>query len=158
MHAKTLGTHHQVTAATLQALQEAALEGPASPIGTYSCNLHILDPVGDAPQVTYMTADHWHQAQRADPVLSLMIVRMQDRTLGQSHFKPTSPLQLWQFLQVEVGFLYRKILPNESQEAQLQLVLPTAHSETTLKGCHDKICHVGLKQILNLMHNHFFCP
>ena len=45
-----------------------------------------------------MTMDDWHQAQWADPVLDIMIVRMQDQTLGQSPFKPNDLLKLNQFL------------------------------------------------------------
>ena len=39
------GTHLQVTAAAVKAVQEAALEGPTSPIEAYSCDLHILDSI-----------------------------------------------------------------------------------------------------------------
>ena len=81
-----MGKHYQVTAAAVQVMQEAVLEGPMSPIEAYSCDLHILDPVVDGPQVTGMTMDHWHQAQWADHVLGLIILRMQDGTLGQSPF------------------------------------------------------------------------
>ena len=42
------GSHLQVTAAAVQAVQEVALEGPTSPIETYSCNLHVLDSVQDS--------------------------------------------------------------------------------------------------------------
>ena len=45
------GTHLKVTAAAVQAVQEAALKGPASPIKAYSCDLHVLDPVQDSQQV-----------------------------------------------------------------------------------------------------------
>ena len=79
----TLGTHHQVTTVAVQAMQEPTLEDPASHTDAYSCNLHILDPVGDGPQVAYMTTDNWHQAQSADPVQGLVISRMQYGTLGQ---------------------------------------------------------------------------
>ena len=95
---KTLGTHHQVTAVAVHDLQEATLEGPTNPIEAHSCDLHILDLLGDGLQVTCMTTDDWHQAQRADSILSLVIVRMQDRTLGQSLCKPTNPLKLCQSL------------------------------------------------------------
>ena len=84
--AKALGVHHHITAAVVQALQEATLKSPIEP---YSCNLHILDLEGDSLQVTCITANDCHQAQRADPVLSLVIVRMQDRILGWSLCKPT---------------------------------------------------------------------
>ena len=49
------GTHLKVTATEVQAVQEAALEGPVSPIEAYSCNLHILDAVQDSQQVACMT-------------------------------------------------------------------------------------------------------
>ena len=64
-------------------MQEAALEGPTSPIEAYSyCDLHILDAVQDSQQVTCMTLEDWHQAQQGDPTLSLVISRLQDETLG----------------------------------------------------------------------------
>ena len=68
-------------AATVQAVQEAVHEGPTSPIKAYSCNLHILDIVQDSQQVTCMTLEDWHQAQQADPTLSLVISRLWDGTL-----------------------------------------------------------------------------
>ena len=77
------GTHLQVTAVAVQAMQEAVIEGPISPIEAYSCNLHILDSVLDSQQVTCMTMEDWCQAQQTDPILSLVITRLQDRTLGQ---------------------------------------------------------------------------
>ena len=57
-------------------MQEAALEGPTSPIEAYSCNLHVLDSVEDSKQVTFMSLEEWHQAQPADPTLSLVIARL----------------------------------------------------------------------------------
>ena len=57
---KTLGTHYRVTAVAVRALQEAAIKGPTSSIKGYSCDLLVLDPVWDSPQVTCMTADSWH--------------------------------------------------------------------------------------------------
>ena len=65
-----------------------------SPIEAYSCNLHILGSVKDSPQITCMTIDDWHQAQHADLVLSLIIMRLQDGTLGQCQLKPTHPSNL----------------------------------------------------------------
>ena len=69
------GTHLKVTAEVVQAVQEAALKGPASPIEAYSYDLHILDAVQDSHQVTCMTLKDWHQAQHLDPTLSLVISR-----------------------------------------------------------------------------------
>ena len=79
-------------------MHEAALKGPASPIKAYSYDLHILDAVQDSQQVTCMTLKDWHQAQQVDPTLSLVITRLQDRTLGQKWLKPTDPPKYGQFL------------------------------------------------------------
>ena len=46
-----LDTHYQVTTVVVQAMQEAALEGSTSPTEAPSCNLCILDLVGEGPQV-----------------------------------------------------------------------------------------------------------
>ena len=89
----TLGEHHWVTVAAVWALQEDTLKGPASPLEAYSCDLHILDLVGDGLQVTFMTTDDWHQAQQADPVLDLVILRMQDGTLGHAHWNRMTHLR-----------------------------------------------------------------
>ena len=67
----------------MQAAQEAALKGPASPIEAYSYDLHILDAIQECQQVTCMTLDDWCQAQQEDHTLSLVISRFQDGTLGQ---------------------------------------------------------------------------
>ena len=42
-------------------------------------------------QVTCMTIVNWCQAQEADPVLSLVIARLWDRTLGKGQPKVTDP-------------------------------------------------------------------
>ena len=85
------GTHLKVTATAVQAVQETALKGPASPIEAYSCNLHVLDAIQDSKQVAYMTLQDWHQAQEADPVLSLVIARLRDWMLGKGLFNTIDP-------------------------------------------------------------------
>ena len=60
------GTHLQVTAAAVWAVQEATFKGPTSPIEAYSCDLHTLDSVQDSQQVTCMTMEDWHLAQQVD--------------------------------------------------------------------------------------------
>ena len=90
-------THLKVTAAAGQTMQEATLKGPTSPLEAYSCDLHILDAVQDSQQVTCMTLEDWHQAQQADPTLSLVISRLQDGTLGQWQYKQTDPPEFSQF-------------------------------------------------------------
>ena len=87
---------------------------------------------------------------------------MQDGTMGQipNHTYWPSLAQAapsgMQPSQAEEGHLYQKVLPRESQEALFQLVWLTAQGETTLKGCHDDIGHLGLKGMLDLMCDHFF--
>ena len=111
-----------------------------------------------------MTIDYWHQAQQSDPVLSLVIVRLHDGTLGQHQCKLTDPPEPWQFFQecnhpkLRWGIIYRKILPKESQQALFQLILPAAHRETALRGCHNEVGHLGLEQMLDVLCDHFFWP
>ena len=84
-------THIKVTAAAMQAVQEAALQGSASPIQAYSSDLHILDVFQDSNLVTSMTLEDWCQAQEADPILSLVITRLRDGKLGKGQSKVTDP-------------------------------------------------------------------
>ena len=93
MH-NTSDTQISVTAAAVQAVQEATLEGPMSPIEVYSCDLCILDSVGDSLQVTLMTIDDWHQPQWTDLILGLVIARLQDGILGQHQLKLTNPPEI----------------------------------------------------------------
>ena len=69
-------THIKVTAAAVQAVLEVALQGPTSPVEAYSSDLHVLDVLQDSKQIASMTLKDWHQAQEADPVLSLVIARL----------------------------------------------------------------------------------
>ena len=49
----------KVTAAAKQDVQEAALQGLASPIEAYSSDVHILDVLQDSNQVASMTLEDW---------------------------------------------------------------------------------------------------
>ena len=84
------GTHLKVTAAAVQAMQEATLKG----IEAYSCNMHILDAVQDSHQVACVILDDWCQAKQADPTLSEVISRLWDGTLGQQQSKLTDPAEV----------------------------------------------------------------
>ena len=72
----------KVTAAAVQAVQKAALQGPANSIEAYSSNVHVLDILQDSNQVASMTLEDWCRAQEADPILSLVIARLRDGMLG----------------------------------------------------------------------------
>ena len=156
------GTHLKVTATAVQAVQEAALEGPAIPIEAYSCDLHIQDAVQDSQQVACMTSEDWHKAQEVDSVLSLVIARLWDGMLGKGQSKATDPPKVSQFRQehnhllLKQGVLYRQARPRESEEALFQLVLPAAQREVTLQECHNEVGHLGLEHMLDLMCDRFF--
>ena len=132
------GTHLKVTAAAMQAVQEAGLEGLTSPIEAYSYDLQILDAVQDSQQVTFMTSGDWHQAQQEDPSLSLVISRLWDGTLGQQQFKPINPPEYGQFLWecnhllLKQGVLYRQARPRESEETLFLSWLYQLHRERLL--------------------------
>ena len=116
------GTQHQITAVVVQAMQEATLKGPKSPIEAYSCHLHVMDPVEDGLQVACMTVKDWQQVKLADLILGQVIVKMEDRTMCQYQYEPTDSPELWQllwesnYLKLRQGILYRKVLLKGSQE------------------------------------------
>ena len=126
----------------------------------YSCDLHILDPVPESQQVTCMSTDDWHKAQLADMTLSLVITRLWEGTPGQWQAKQTDPpkcnqfLWEWNHLWLQKSVLYRRARSRESKETLFQLVCQLC-TETALRGCHDKVGHLGLEQIL-LMCNQFY--
>ena len=102
--------------------------------------------------------------QQVDPTLSLVIVRLQDGTLGQWQFKQTDPpglnqfLHEWNHLLLWKDVLYRRARPRELEETLFQLVLPATHREVALRGCHDEVGHLGLDYMLDLMCDWFFWP
>ena len=156
-------SHIKITAVAMQAVQEAALQGSASPIEAYSSDLHILDVLQDSKQTASMTLEDWHQAQEVDPVLSLVIARLRDGMLGKPLSKAIDPTEVsqfgqeWNHLVLKRGILYRQARPRELEETLLQLVLPTAYREVALRECHDEVGHLGLECMLDLMHDRFFC-
>ena len=81
---------------TAAAVQEAALQGPASPTEAYSSDLHVLDVLQDSNQVASMILKDWCQAQEADPILSLVIARLRDGILGKGQSKTTDPFEVSQ--------------------------------------------------------------
>ena len=56
------------------------------------------------------------------------------------------------------GVLFRWARPRELEETLLQLVLPAVQREVALRGYHDKVGHLGLEHMLDLMHDRFFWP
>ena len=122
-------TMHWVIATAVWALQEASLKGLMNPIEVYSCDLLTMVPVENSQQVSCMTTKDWWQAQLGNPVVRGMIMKIQDGTLGQHPFKSTDPVELKQLpreynhLKLWKGILYQKVLPRDSQEELLQLVL-----------------------------------
>ena len=91
-------TDLQVTAAVVQAIQEAALEDPTSPIEAYSSDLHVLDSMQDIQQVVCMSIEDCCQAQQVDLTLSPVIARLWDGTMWWWQLKQTDPPKLSQFL------------------------------------------------------------
>ena len=93
----------------VQAVQEATLKGPISPIEAYSCDLHILDAVQDSQQVTCMTLEDWWQAQQVDPVLSIFITRLWDGMLGKGQSNVTDPPEVSQYRQEHNHLLLNRV-------------------------------------------------
>ena len=108
-----LGTSLKLTATAMRAIQEAALEKPVCPIEAYRYDLHVVGAIQDSKQAAQMTLDDWHQAQEADPVLSIIIVRLREGMLEQDQSKMTDSPKLSQYrreqnsLVLKKGVLYR---------------------------------------------------
>ena len=83
----------KVTAAAVQAVQEAAIQGSTSPIEAYNSNVHVLDIFQDSNQVASMTLEDWCQAQEVDPILGLVIARLRDGTLEKASPRQQDPLR-----------------------------------------------------------------
>ena len=83
--------------------------------------------------------------------------------LGKGQSKATDPPKVSQYrwecnyLLLKKGVLYRWVRPRKS-EAIFQSVLPAAQMEVALRGCHDKVHHLGLECMLDLMCDRFFWP
>ena len=135
----TLGTHHWVTAVAVWGMQEAALKGNVSPIEACSCDLCVLDPIGDSPQFTCMTMGDWHQAQWADPVLGIVISKMQHGTLGQCPLKLTDPPKLWHFLWEHNHFKLRWGILHRNHRSPISIGLD-GH---TLGNCSKRVSQQG---------------
>ena len=108
-----LGTGLKVTATAVRAIQEAALDKPASPIEAYSYDLHVIGAIQDSQQVAQMTLDDWQQAQEVDPVLGIIIKRLREGMLERDWSKKTDSPELSQYrregnnLVLQKGVLYR---------------------------------------------------
>ena len=66
------------------------------PIEAYSYDLHVMGAIQDSKQVAQMTLDDWHQVQEADPVLSIIIMRLREGVLEQDWSKKTHSPKLGQ--------------------------------------------------------------
>ena len=159
-----LGTGLKVSAVTIRAIQEAALDQPDCPIEAYSYDMHVIGAIQDSQQVAQMTLDDWRQAQGADPALATIIERLKAGAFNQDWCKQTNSPELnlykreWNNLTLQKGILYRRARPRESDKSLLQLVLPPAYREVAVWGCHNEVGLLGLECMLDLMHDRFFWP
>ena len=111
-----------------------------------------------------MTLEDWHQAQEADPVLSLVITRLRDRMLGKGQSKTTDPPKC-----VSTGgsaiiccskrVSYTDEPSPENQRRPSSSWFCQLHKGRLLsRGCQDEVGHLGLECMLDLMHDRFFWP
>ena len=138
------GTHHWVSAVAVWTMQEATLKGPGSPIEAYSCNLHVMDLVGDGMQVTCMTTKDCWQAQLADPILDYVIAGwdLGPVTIQADWLTKVLTAPLWmQPPQPETGHPVQKSSAKRVLRGTLSVGIATAHRETALEGCHNEIGH-----------------
>ena len=158
------GTHLQVTAAAVQAVQNAALEGLTSPIQAYSCDLHILNSVQDSQQVTCMTLEDWCQSNRKIQPCVWSSPDCGIEPWGDGSLNRWTQLSLISSYMGGITFSCEKSFyterpdPGNQRRPLFQVVFPAAHREVTLKGCHDEVGHLGLECMLDLMCDWLFWP
>ena len=132
-------------------------------IEAYSCNLCILDPLGDGPQVACMTTDDWHQAQWVDPVLGPVISRLQDGPLGQHPFKQTAHLSSGSSFgnTTTSNWGGASCIENTAKRSPGGPI-PIGLASHALGDCSERVPWWGQpfmpQRMLNLMCDHFFWP
>ena len=111
-----------------------------------------------------MTLEDWHQAQEVDTVLSLVIPRLRDGMLGKGQSQAPDPLK-----SVSTSGSIRpccskrvsctdKTCPENQRRPSFSWFCQLHEGEVALRGCHDKVGHLGLECMLNLMCDRFFWP
>ena len=152
------GTHLQVTAAAVQAVQDAALKGLTNPIEAHP-GLSAGQSAGHLYDLGRLVSGPGRQIQPW--VWSFLDCRMEpwdddspDRLIHLSSIR--SYMSKMTSYYEKVSYICRRARPRESEETLFQLVLPAAYWEVTLKGCHDKVGHLDLEHMLHLMCDQFF--
>ena len=107
-----------------------------------------------------MTLEDWCQAQEADPILSLVITRLRDGMLGKGQSKATDPFEVQSiWARKEASCSLKGYTLQTGQTKRIRGDPPSAGFTNSLQGgCHEEVGHLGLKCMLDLMHDKFFWP
>ena len=114
-----------------------------------------------------MHVTDWAEAQREDPVLSIMLdwLEVQRKTdlktlLGEHASSKEGQLVLrnCQNFRIHQKALYLHSMSKVKNEDLLLFVVPKVHWVATLNGCHQDTGHQGPENTLSLLQDHFWWP
>ena len=105
-----------------------------------------------------MSNAEWAQEQRKDPELHQMIDLLEGGDVGVNTLSKEGKvlLRARESLVLRNGVLYRKRRVSDADT--FQLVLPRAHRQQALMGCHDQVGHMGRDRTLGLVRERFYWP
>ena len=149
----------------VQAILKGCLEQPKFLWEAYACSARAADELKEHLAPSRMRAKEWREAQSKDPVISVVMKMLINKTL--SHRRPSSRddpelktyLHQKARLKLRNGVLYR--YTNNSQRPDrnsMQLCLPKAYRKEALEGCHDNVGHFGLDRTIDLLRDRFYWP
>ena len=110
-----------------------------------------------------MTPLEWCQAQSKDQTIHQIIDGIQNKMLRKIKIKVDMPselkalIRLKRQLVLKHGVLYRRTTQVDTK-TQFQLVLPPAHCNKAIEGCHDQVGHLGQERVLELLRDCFYWP
>ena len=115
-------------------------------------------PVTQGESITCMGNADCAREQRKDPELHQVIDVLEGGDVGVNTLSKEGKvlLQARESLVLRNGVLYRKRQVSDADT--FQLVLPRAHRQEALMGCHDQVGYMGRDRTLGLVRERFYWP
>ena len=109
-----------------------------------------------------MTSLEGCHLQTQDPILSQIMRKINNKSLGKMKIKMGMPSELKALirnrtqLSLKHGVPYKQTRVNA--RAKQLLVVPQSYRQRALEGCHDQVGHLGQDRVLDLLRDRFYWP